>query len=126
MSVLADRPASSAPLGPGGSRLPAAKAGRYNPSPGELQELTSRMPQARRTGFGNYNVQTRATSRSAGSTFLVTDDETETTGKAISRAEGERIARLQAEYIAGADMVVVDGYIGNDPEHRSRVRLYIE
>ena len=126
MSVLADRPASSAPLGPGGSRLPAAKAVRYNPSPAELQELTSRMPQARRTSFGNYNVQTRATSRSAASTHVVTDDASITTGKTITRAEYERISALQDAFIAGRPMVVVDGYIGNEPDHRSRARLYVE
>jgi phosphoenolpyruvate carboxykinase (ATP) len=99
---------------------------RYNPSAEELQRLTSRMPQARRTSYGNYNVQTRATSRSAGSTYLVTDDESETTGKAVSRAEAARVAALQDAYIAGADMLVIDGYVGNDPEHRARVRLYVE
>jgi phosphoenolpyruvate carboxykinase (ATP) len=126
MSTLTERPATNTPMGPQGRPLPTARSVRYNPSAAELQELTSRMPQARRTSFGNYNVQTRATSRSAGSTYLVTDDPSVTTGKAISRAEGDRIARLQADYIAGVDMVVVDGYIGNDPEQRSRARLYIE
>src|SRR5918999_5779289 len=120
MSVLADRPASSAPLGPGGSRLPAAQAVRYNPSAPELQELTSRMPNAKRTSFGNYNVQTRATSRSAGSTYIATDDPSVTTGKTITRAEYDRIAQLQAEYIRERPMVVVDGYIGNESEHRAR------
>jgi phosphoenolpyruvate carboxykinase (ATP) len=126
MSVLADSPATNAPMGPNGRRLPRARAVRYNPTATELQELTERMPSARRTSFGNYNVQTRVTSRSAGSTFLVTDDPAETTGKAISRREGGRVAALQDEYIAGTDMLVIDGYLGNDPEQRSRVRLYIE
>ncbi len=126
MSTLTERPATNAPMGPKGRPLPSARSVRYNPSPEELQELTSRMPQARRTSFGNYNVQTRATSRSAGSTYLVTDDPELTTGKAIPRHEGQRVAERQAEYIAGRDMIVVDGYIGNDPQHRSRVRLYIE
>ncbi len=113
-------------MGPRGVRLPAARSVRYNPTAAELQELTSRMPQARRTSFGNYNVQTQVTSRSVGSTYLVTDDPTITTGQAISTDEGRRIAKVQADYIAGCDMVVVDGYIGNDPEHRARARLYIE
>jgi phosphoenolpyruvate carboxykinase (ATP) len=126
MSILADTATSKAPMGPKGTQLPEAKSVRYNPSAAELQELTSRMPQAKRTSFGNYNVQTRATSRSAGSTYLVTDDPSVTTGKSISREEAERVARLQDEYIATRDMVVVDGYIGNDPEFRTRVRLYIE
>jgi phosphoenolpyruvate carboxykinase (ATP) len=127
MSVLADPPASAAgPLGPSGRRLPAGRSVRYQPSAADLQELTSRMPQAKRTSFGNYNVQTRATSRSAGSTYIVTDDPTITTGKTITRSEFERVARLQDEYIATQRMVVVDGYIGNAAEHRARARLYIE
>jgi phosphoenolpyruvate carboxykinase (ATP) len=126
MSTLTGRPVTGAPMGPKGRRLPAPRSVRFNPSAADLQELTSRMPQARRTGFGNYNVQTRAVSRSAGSTYLVTDDPTQTTGKAISREEAARVAALQDAYLAGTDMLVIDGYIGNEPEHRSRVRLYVE
>jgi len=126
MSIVADPMASRAPLGPRGARLPAARSVRFNPSPDELQELTARMPQARHTSFGNYNVQTRVTSRSAGSTYLVTDDPSETTGKSISRDEGARVAAQQAGYIAERDMIVVDGYIGNDAATRARARLYIE
>jgi phosphoenolpyruvate carboxykinase (ATP) len=126
MSLLADRPSADAPMGPKGTRLPAAASVRYNPSPGELQELTARMPQAKRTSFGNYNVQTRATSRSTGSTYIVTDRPQEHAGATISREEGERVAKLQEAYIARRAMVVVDGYIGNEPANRSRVRLYIE
>jgi phosphoenolpyruvate carboxykinase (ATP) len=126
MSTLTERPSTNAPMGPHGRRLPTARSVRYNPTAEELQALTARMPQARRTSFGNYNVQTRVTSRSSGSTYLVTDDPSETTGKAISRAEGIRIASLQEEYIGGVDMLVIDGYIGNEPAQRSRLRLYIE
>jgi len=126
MSTLAERPTTNAPMGPNGRRLPAARSLRLNPSSAELQRLTSAMPQARRTSFGNYNVQTRVVSRSKESTYLVTDDPAETTGKAISRAEGARIAALQDAYVAERPMLVIDGYLGNDPEHRSRVRLYIE
>ena len=126
MSMLADRSAANTPAGPRGTRLPTAKSVIYNPSPEELQALTSRMPNAMRTSFGNYNVQTRVTSRSVGSTYIVSDTPDEHTGKTISREEGRRIAELQDEFIAGSDMLVVDGYIGNDPEYRSRVRLYIE
>nr|MDP9326862.1 phosphoenolpyruvate carboxykinase (ATP) [Actinomycetota bacterium] len=126
MSIATDTAASKAPLGPKGARLPAARSVRYNPSPEELQELTARMPQARLTSFGNYNVQTRVTSRSSGSTYLVTDDPSVTTGKSITREEGARVAALQAEYIAEREMLVVDGYIGNDPATQARARLYIE
>ncbi len=126
MSTLTGHAVAGAPMGPNGQRLPAARSVRYNPSAADLQELTSRMPRARRTSFGNYNVHTRAVSRSAGSTFLVTDDPAETTGKAISRADAARIAAMQDAYVAGTDMLVIDGYVGNEPKVRSRVRLYIE
>src|SRR5918999_5571149 len=112
MSTLTERPATNVPMGPQGRPLPTPRSVRYNPSPGELQELTSRMPQARRTSFGNYNVQTRATSRSAASTHVVSDDASITTGKTITRAEYERISALQDAFIATRPMVVVDGYIG--------------
>ncbi len=126
MSTLTERPGLNAPMGPNGRSLPRARSVRYNPSAAELQALTSRMPQARRTSFANYNVQTRVVSRSKESTYLVTDDPAETTGKAISRAEGARIATAQDAYVAEQPMLVIDGYIGNDDAQRSRVRLYIE
>src|SRR5207249_5316341 len=126
MSVLADSAASKTPMGPKGVRLPTARSVRYNPDAAELQELTGRMPQARRTSFGNYNVQTRVTSRSTASTYLVTDDPSITTGQTMSTEEGQQVARLQADYIAGRDMLVIDGYIGNEPDQQARVRLYIE
>ena len=124
MNVVADP--AHAPAGPDGTRLPTAKSVIYDPTPAELQAFTARMPQARRTAYGNYNVQTRVVSRSKGSTYLVTDDPAITNDQTIPRAEGARVAALQDEYIAGREMVVVDGFIGNDPEYRSRARLYIE
>ena len=42
------------------------------------------------------------------------------------QAVNERIAKLQDEYVANQDMLVVDGYIGNDPEFRTAARLTIE
>jgi phosphoenolpyruvate carboxykinase (ATP) len=97
-----------------------------NPSAEELRAFTDQMPQARQTEFGNVNVQTRATSRSAGSTFVVTDEPSTASGKTMTRAEYERIARLQDEYIARQEMLVIDGYIGNDPGFRTPARLTIE
>jgi phosphoenolpyruvate carboxykinase (ATP) len=124
MNVVADP--AHAPAGPKGTRLPTAKAVIYDPTPAELQALTARMPQARRTAFGNYNVQTRVVSRSKGCTYIVTDDPSITNDQTITPAEGARVAALQDAYIAEREMVVVDGFIGNDPEYRSRARLYIE
>ncbi|MDH4333743.1 MAG: phosphoenolpyruvate carboxykinase [Chloroflexota bacterium] len=126
MATITEPSTANAPMGPNRRRLPSARSVRWNPEAEELQQLTARMPQARRTSFGNYNVQTQVVNRSAASTYLVTDDPSETTGKAISVAEAARVAALQDAYIAGADMLVIDGYLGNDAEQRSRVRLYIE
>jgi phosphoenolpyruvate carboxykinase (ATP) len=108
------------------SPLPDARQITANPSAEELKELAARMPNARQTRHGNLNVQTRVLARSKASTFLVLDDPERTGEQAISREEGERVARLQDDYIAGRDMVVVDGYIGDDPEFRIPTRLYVE
>src|SRR6202163_4993095 len=106
--------------------LPEARATRWNPSPAELRELTSRMPNARHTEFDNYNVQTRVVSRSKASTYVVTDRPEEHSDQTMSRADGAKIAQRQDAYIREQDMLVIDGYIGNDPEQRVTARLYIE
>jgi phosphoenolpyruvate carboxykinase (ATP) len=106
--------------------LPDAKSVRVNPSPEELKELAAKMPNARVTRYGNLNVQTQVLARSKASTFLVVEDPESSSQQCISREEGERIARLQDEYIAGRDMIVVDGFIGDDPDFRTPARLYIE
>src|SRR3954449_6335348 len=108
------------------SPLPDAKSVRINPSAAELKELASKMPNARRTKYDNLNVQTEVLARSKASTYLVLDDPDASSHQAIPREEGDRIARLQDEYIAGQDMIIVDGYIGNDPDFRTPARLYIE
>jgi phosphoenolpyruvate carboxykinase (ATP) len=97
-----------------------------NPSPDELRQFTEAMPNCRVTEFGNVNVQTRVTSRSSPSTFVVTDDPDLTDKKTISREEYARVAQRQDEYIAGQEMLVIDGYIGNDLEFRTPARLSIE
>jgi phosphoenolpyruvate carboxykinase (ATP) len=97
-----------------------------DPNPEELRAFTEDMPSCRITEFGNVNVQTRATSRSAGSTYIVSDDPGVTSGQTITREEYDRVARMQDEYIAGQEMVVVDGFIGNDESFRTPARLTIE
>src|SRR5687767_11744779 len=97
-----------------------------NPTPEELRAFTEEMPGCKVTEFDNVNVQTRATSRSAGSTFIVSDDPELTSGKTITREEFDRIARAQDLYIAGREMVVIDGFIGNVEGFRTPARLSIE
>jgi phosphoenolpyruvate carboxykinase (ATP) len=94
-----------------------------NPSSDELRRFTEAMPQCRITEFGNVNVQTRVTSRSSGSTYVVAE---RSSGKTMSRAAFEEIARFQDDYLRDKDVVVVEGFIGNDPTFRTRARLTIE
>jgi phosphoenolpyruvate carboxykinase (ATP) len=106
-------------------RLPQAKRVIENPTPEEVKALTSKMPTARPTKYGNLNVQTQVLARSKGSTFLVTDDP-DGQNQAVSTEDAVRWAESQDKYIAEQEMVVVDGYIGNDPEFRTATRLYVE
>jgi len=106
-------------------RLPDAADVIDNPNPDELQQLAARMPNARWTRYASLNVQTEVVSRSKKSTYIVTD-EPDGQNQAITREEGERWAERQDEYIAEQEMVVIDGYIGNDPDFRTPARLYIE
>jgi phosphoenolpyruvate carboxykinase (ATP) len=97
-----------------------------NPSPADLRRFTEEMPNCRITSFDNVNVQTRATSRSAESTFIASDDPEITSGKTITRAEYERIAGAQDEHIRDREMIVVDGYIGNVDGFKTRARLTVD
>ena len=98
----------------------------WNPSPDQLRALTLEMPNCRRTEFDNVNVATRVVSRSKLSTYIATDTPENHSDQAITRAEYDRVAKLQNEYIATRDMLVIDGYIGNDAEYRVAARLIIE
>jgi phosphoenolpyruvate carboxykinase (ATP) len=106
-------------------RLPQAKRVIENPSPEAVKELAAKMPAARATKYGNLNVQTRVLARSKRSTFLVTDDP-DGQNQALSTDDAAKWAERQDEYIAGREMVVIDGYIGNDSEFRTPARLYVE
>ncbi|MBI3649078.1 MAG: phosphoenolpyruvate carboxykinase [Actinobacteria bacterium] len=94
-----------------------------NPTPEELRRFTEEMPQTRVSEFGNTNTQTEVLSRSAGSTYVV---DRPSSGKTMTREEYDRIAKMQDEYLAGRDVVVIDGFIGNDPVLRTSARLTVE
>src|SRR5688572_2659176 len=106
-------------------RLPPAASVVDNPSPEQAKELAARMRNARPTRFGNLNVATEVVSRSKRSTFIVTD-EPDGQNQSLTRDEALRWAETQDAYIAGREMVVIDGHIGTDPEFRTPSRLYIE
>jgi phosphoenolpyruvate carboxykinase (ATP) len=94
-----------------------------NPSPDELRRSTEEMPECRISEFGNVNVQTTVVSRSAGSTYVV---DRASSGKTMTRDAYDEIAKRQDAYIAEHDMIRIDGWIGNDPELRTRARLLME
>jgi phosphoenolpyruvate carboxykinase (ATP) len=98
----------------------------WNPSAEELRRLTEAMPNTRVTRYANTNTQTRVDSRSKLSTYVASDTPERYDSQTISRAEYERVARLQNDYIRGCEMVLIDGFIGNDPEFRVPARLIIE
>lgn len=106
-------------------RLPEAAHVHENPSAADLKAFAAEMHNARPTRHGNLNVQTQVVARSKRSTFIVTD-EPDGQNQSIPREEAARWADTQDAYIAGTEMVRVDGYIGRDPEFRVAARLYIE
>jgi phosphoenolpyruvate carboxykinase (ATP) len=107
--------------------LPTPKTVHVNPTQAECKGWVAAMPNAQKTEFGNYNVQTRVTARSAGSTYIVTDHPIQTAKQTITRAQYQQEADRQDAYIADQDMILVEGYIG--PENSAMkvpARVYIE
>jgi len=114
--------ASSKPSG-----LPVdPKAVIWNPVPERLRELTVEMPNTRITSHKNTNTQTRVDARSKLSTYVVTDTPERHDSLTITRQEYERVSKIQNEYIRNHEMIVVDGFIGNDEDFRVPARLIIE
>ena len=97
-----------------------------NPSAAELKKMVGEMATAKQTKFGNYNVSTKVLARSKASTYVVTDHPEEHSDQTISRAKGEEIAKHQDAYIKTQSMILIDGFIGPDPEHRVAARLMME
>lgn len=107
------------------SDLPVAADVHRNLSPEELRALTDEMPNARMTEYGNVNIQTEVLSRSKRSTFLVSDEPIGT-HQVMSTEAWQQACALQDAYIAETKMLIVEGFIGNDPDYRVPARLYIE
>lgn len=106
-------------------QLPSAKSVVVNPPGEDLRQWTLElMPRVTVTEFDNVNYQARVTARLVGSTFFVADHEIYQ--NRISREEAERWARLQDEHIAQREMVLIEGYIGPDPDFRTGTRLFME
>lgn len=107
--------------------LPEARSIMRNPTQTELRDRVARMPNAAKTEFGSYSVTTSVTARSAGSTFVVTDDPSRTQKQTMSRADYRREADRQDAYVAEADMILIEGYIGaEDSPVRVPARVLVE
>jgi phosphoenolpyruvate carboxykinase (ATP) len=105
--------------------LPAAASVAQNPTQEEMRAwVMEYMDRVTETEYGNLNYQAEVTARLSRSTFFVSD--VENFQNRISRAEYEEWAARQDTYIADQDMILVEGYIGPDPEFRTPCRLLIE
>ena len=107
--------------------LPPSKSLTENPDQEQLRAWVDAMPNSQLTAYENYNVTTVVTARSAGSTFIVSDEPGRFSKQCMSRVDYETVAARQDEHIAGRDMVAVEGYIGpeNSPMRRA-ARVVIE
>ncbi len=106
-------------------RLPDAKTVERNPGQKRLRQLAvAVMPRLTKTEFENLNYQAEVTARLNNSTFFVSDRDIQQ--NRISRAEADEWAARQDAYIASQDMLLIEGYIGPDPEFRTGSRLFIE
>jgi phosphoenolpyruvate carboxykinase (ATP) len=103
-----------------------AKNVLWNPSRAELRKLIERMPNCRVSRYQNVNVQTKVLARSKKSTFVVTDRPQEHSDQTISVAKGAEMAKRQDDYLAARDVIVIEGYIGDDPKFRVPARLVME
>jgi len=108
-----------------GIKLLAAASVAVNPTQAEMRGWVEEyMPRIVATEFGNINYEAEVTARLAGSTFFI-DDEEAFKG-AMTRSEYEEWVAKQDAYIADKDMILIEGYIGPDPEFRTPSRLYME
>lgn len=106
-------------------KLPEAASVAKNPTQEEMREWTLEfMPRIIETEFRNLSYKAEVTARLSKSTFFV--DDNESFKPAMTRAEYEEWAEKQDAYIADKDMILIDGYIGPDPEFRTASRLYME
>ncbi len=105
--------------------LPPAKSVAVNPTQAAMREwVLEHMPRVTETEYGNLNYQALVTARLAGSTFFVAEEEIYQ--NRVSRDEYKQWAAKQDEYIADKDMVLIEGYIGPDPEFQTGCRVLIE
>lgn len=95
-----------------------------NPCSEMLRQLVSQMPEAAQSNFGNFNVNTKITARSAESTYFVS--EKDIGHPCISYRQFKEIAKKQDEFISENEMIQIEGSIGSDPVFQVNCRLLVE
>jgi phosphoenolpyruvate carboxykinase (ATP) len=98
-----------------------------NPTQDEFQKLAlAHTPNMKRTDRGSMNkVASIAKARSAANTFVLAEDAAQHTCKTMKPADAQKYIDAQEAYIAGHEIVRVDGYIGNHPDTRVRATLWM-
>ncbi len=105
--------------------LPPARSVATNPTQEEMRGwVLEYMSRIQETMFGNLNYEAEMTARLVRSTFFIADEDIRQSR--MPRPEYEKWATIQDAYIADKDMILIEGYVGPDPEFRAGARLYIE
>jgi len=105
--------------------LAPARSVAVNPTQKEMRGwVLEHMPRITETEFGNLNYKAEVKARLASSTFFINDEEIYQ--NRMSRAEYEEWGAKQDAYIADKDMILIEGYIGPDPDFQTSAALYME
>ncbi|MCP4307150.1 MAG: phosphoenolpyruvate carboxykinase [bacterium] len=105
--------------------LPEARSVAVNPTQAEMRGwVLEHMPRITETEFGNLNYKAQVKARLAASTFFIVEEENYQ--NRMSRAEYNEWAAKQDAYIADKDMILIEGYIGPDPDFQTASAVYME
>jgi phosphoenolpyruvate carboxykinase (ATP) len=105
--------------------LPEARSVAVNPTQAEMRGwVLEHMPRITETEFGNLNYKAEVKARLAASTFFIAEEEIYQ--NRMSRSEFEEWAAKQDAYIADKDMILIEGYIGPDPDFQTASAVYME
>ena len=98
-----------------------------NPTQEEFRRLAlAHTPNMRRTDRGSMNkVASIAKARSAPNTYVIADDPSRHTCRTMAPAEAQKYVEAQDAYLAGHEVIRLDGYIGNHPDTRVRSTLWM-
>jgi len=98
-----------------------------NPTQDEFRKLAlAHTPNMRKTNRGSMNkVASIAKARSAQNTFVIAEDAARHTCKTMKPADAQKYIEAQEAYIAGKELIRLDGYIGNHPATRVKATLWI-